>query len=335
VKPLAVLAVAAVLTSPVALVGGSAALMLAAGASGSESAAVATSPVSCAVGADPAVTAAGLDAEQVANAQVFIAEGKRRGLAPVAIVAALAAGKVESEMRNLDYGHGTSVGVLQLIDDHGSARQRLDPLFSVSWFYDGVQTFTAPGYAEMPVGALAQRQQRSAFPLEYAKEEGWATAVYAALEGTQPGTCAPLAAGPWTHPLAPGTFTLTSGFGPRRSPGGIGSRNHAGLDYGAPTGTPVFSASAGRVSFVGNGGGYGNLVRVIHADGVETFYAHLSATAVTQGDDVQPGAPLGAVGSTGSSTGPHLHFEVRINGVPTDPRPWLTGHGVPEPGAAA
>jgi hypothetical protein len=323
---------AAVLCSPLGIVGVGMLTMTVAVGAGAEDVGP-TSAVSCSIGVDPAATASGLDSEQVAVAQVFIAEGKRRGLAPKAWVAAIAAGKVESGMRNLPYGHGTSIGALQLIDDHGSVEQRLDPLFSVSWFYDGVQR--TPGWEIMTVGALAQVVQGSAFPLRYAEQEGWATAVVTTLDGAAPATCAPLAAGPWTHPLAPGTYVLTSGFGPRRSPGGIGSTNHAGLDYAAPTGTPIYAASAGRVSFVGNGGGYGNLVRVIHADGVETYYAHQSAVSVTVGDEVQPGSPLGFVGTTGNSTGPHLHFEVRVNGIPTDPRPWLADHGVPDPGAAA
>ena len=330
----AIVAAVAMAASPVGLIAIAVVMMLAlAGSPSSETSA--TTSASCGATVDPTTTAAGLDPEQVANVQVFIAEGKRRGLEPKAWIAAVAAGKVESQMRNLPYGDGTSIGVLQLIDDHGFTAQRLDPLFSVSWFYSGVQRFKAPTYTEMPVGALAQRQQRSAFPFRYSEEEAWATAVVSALEdGATPAACAPLASGPWTSPVAVGAFRLSSDFGPRSSPGGIGSTNHSGLDFAAPDGTMIYAASAGRVVAAGSAGGYGNLVRLAHADGVETYYAHQSRVSVTVGDIVEPGTPIGFVGSTGNSTGNHLHFEVRISGTPTDPYPWLAEHDVPLEAAA-
>lgn len=94
---------------------------------------------------------------------------------------------------------------------------------------------------------------------------------------------------------------------------------HAGIDIGAVTGTPVTAAAGGTVTFAGPAGGYGNLVVVNHGSGVATAYGHQSRLAVVVGQTVAPGTVLGAVGSTGQSTGPHLHFEVRVGTRPIDP----------------
>jgi murein DD-endopeptidase MepM/ murein hydrolase activator NlpD len=116
---------------------------------------------------------------------------------------------------------------------------------------------------------------------------------------------------------------LTSGFGTRVHPITGAVRLHTGLDLGAPSGTPVAAAAAGVVAFAGPMGGYGNAIDVRHADGTTTRYAHLSAILVRAGQRVAAGQGIGLVGSTGLSTGPHLHFEVRTPAGPTDPRTWL------------
>jgi murein DD-endopeptidase MepM/ murein hydrolase activator NlpD len=103
-------------------------------------------------------------------------------------------------------------------------------------------------------------------------------------------------------------------FGPR------GDRFHAGIDLPANAGAPVRAARAGRVVFAGwDEGGFGNLVVLAHGRGVTTWYAHLSRVAVAAGDRVGRGSRVGRVGSTGHSTGPHLHFEVRLRGASVDP----------------
>lgn len=112
---------------------------------------------------------------------------------------------------------------------------------------------------------------------------------------------------------------LTSRFGPRTHPILKTVRIHAGVDWAAPTGTPVVAAFAGRVDFAGDGGGYGNLVKIAHPGGFETRYAHLSKFATTQGKDVAAGELIGYIGTTGLSTGPHLHFELRQRGEALDP----------------
>lgn len=112
---------------------------------------------------------------------------------------------------------------------------------------------------------------------------------------------------------------VTSEFGPRW--GGF----HPGIDIGAGYGTPIQAARTGTVIFAGYYGGYGNFVVVDHGGGVVTAYAHQSRIAVGQGDPVRQGQVIGYVGSTGYSTGPHLHFEVRINGQAQDPRRFESG----------
>lgn len=101
------------------------------------------------------------------------------------------------------------------------------------------------------------------------------------------------------------------------------SGHHTGLDFAAAPGTPVFSALAGRVVEAGWGGAYGNHIIVRHDNGVETLYAHLNSIAVAKGDRVLRGERIGGVGSTGNSSGPHLHFEVLKNGDQRDPQDYL------------
>jgi len=113
--------------------------------------------------------------------------------------------------------------------------------------------------------------------------------------------------------------SVTSEFGPRW--GGF----HPGIDIADPTGTPIHAAKGGQVIFAGWEGGYGNFVLIDHGGGIVTGYAHQSQIAVTQGQTVSQGQTIGSVGSTGDSTGPHLHFEVRINGAPQNPRSYVPG----------
>ncbi|MGM0366015.1 MAG: murein hydrolase activator EnvC family protein [Actinomycetota bacterium] len=116
---------------------------------------------------------------------------------------------------------------------------------------------------------------------------------------------------------------LVSGFGYRDSPIFGASRFHSGVDIACDTGTPVIAAEGGEVVEASHMGGYGNSVLIYHGGGVATFYAHLSGFAVSGGQKVQRGQVIGYVGTTGWTTGPHLHFEVRINGVTQNPLNFL------------
>lgn len=116
---------------------------------------------------------------------------------------------------------------------------------------------------------------------------------------------------------------ISSGFGFRSDPfTGVGAF-HPGLDFRGPLGAPIYAAARGTVSFVGQRSGYGNCVEITHGNGLITRYAHMSGFRTAIGKAVGPGEVIGVIGSTGRSTGPHLHFEVRINDRPVNPRPFL------------
>lgn len=116
---------------------------------------------------------------------------------------------------------------------------------------------------------------------------------------------------------------LTSGFGNRGHPIFGGTRFHSGVDLAAPNGTPIVAADGGEVIQASYSGGYGNSILIYHGGGFATFYAHMSGFAVGQGQMVKRGQVIGYVGTTGWTTGPHLHFEVRINGSPRNPLSYL------------
>lgn len=121
----------------------------------------------------------------------------------------------------------------------------------------------------------------------------------------------------------PVSGTITSPFGYRRNPFGGGMEFHQGLDIAAPMGTTITAAASGTVISAGWYGGYGNYILIDHGGGMATGYGHCSQIFVSVGQQVQKGQAIGAVGSTGASTGPHVHFEVRINGKPVDPAAYL------------
>ena len=116
---------------------------------------------------------------------------------------------------------------------------------------------------------------------------------------------------------------LSSGFGYRHDPFNGRGAMHAGLDFTGAHGSPILSAARGRVSFVGVQSGYGNTVEIDHGHGIMTRYAHLSGFNVRPGQSVDGGQPIARMGSTGRSTGTHLHFEVRVGGTAVNPRRFL------------
>jgi murein DD-endopeptidase MepM/ murein hydrolase activator NlpD len=138
--------------------------------------------------------------------------------------------------------------------------------------------------------------------------------------GTAPSSGAPTGAVRFLRPVR-GPIGETFGYPP-----GHGGRRHDGIDFPVPMGTPVGAGGVGTVISAGwNSGGYGNLIVIQHRLGYQSWYAHLSSIAVSSGQAVAGGTRIGNVGSTGHSTGPHLHFEVRLNGTPIDPVPMLLG----------
>ncbi|WP_435419172.1 peptidoglycan DD-metalloendopeptidase family protein [Parerythrobacter aurantius] len=128
---------------------------------------------------------------------------------------------------------------------------------------------------------------------------------------------------PQFTPTSLSITSVSSGFGYRRDPFTGGGAMHAGLDFKGPMGAPIYAAADGVVSFVGRKSGYGNVVEISHGNGLMTRYAHMSRFSTRVGTRVDAGTVIGAIGSTGRSTGPHLHFEVRINDRAVNPRPFL------------
>jgi murein DD-endopeptidase MepM/ murein hydrolase activator NlpD len=127
---------------------------------------------------------------------------------------------------------------------------------------------------------------------------------------------------PFGEPIK-GELDLSSGFGYRIDPFTRSLAVHTGLDFKAETGAPVHATGAGRVVTADYSGAYGNLVEIEHGNGVTSRYGHLSVITVSVGQAVKLGSPIGRVGSTGRSTGPHLHYETRLEGEAIDPQRFL------------
>jgi len=179
--------------------------------------------------------------------------------------------------------------------------------------------------ARTSVAYLLARSQEQSAVKESAAIQAASAAIEAKIKASQSGGDTPSAvsaSGAAATPseaglIWPVTGPITSPFGPRW--GGF----HPGIDIGVPTGTPIHAAAAGTVIWCGWETGYGNLVVIDHHDGLATAYAHQSKIAVSCNQDVAQGQVIGYVGCTGVCTGPHLHFEVRVNGTPVDPLGYL------------
>ena len=158
------------------------------------------------------------------------------------------------------------------------------------------------------------------------QEEGAAKGDYYSLNGQS------LHGAYLASPLAVSRLTITSGFGMRNHPILGYSREHTGVDYGAPTGTPVRAIGDGVVQFAGVQRGYGNVIYIRHRNQHDTtVYAHLSRIGVKVGERVAQGEDIGAVGATGRATGPHLHFEYRVDNHPQNPVQMLAEQHEAEP----
>lgn len=185
-----------------------------------------------------------------------------------------------------------------------------DPFNPRDAIFSAANYLAASGFAEDPREAL-YRYNRS---WDYVNEVLAVAAGYSAV-------MLPIGDGFW--PLPPDFREVTSGFGWRVHPVTHLPEHHGGIDVAVPVGTPVLAAAPGTVSYAGRLAGYGLTVKVKHAGGAETLYGHLSEIYAARGQGVAAGQPLGATGSTGVSTGPHLHFGVYVNGKAVDPEEWL------------
>lgn len=306
----------------------------------------------CEVSTGPPI--ASLDAVQSRNVRAIYAASTSSRLGSRGAVVGVATAMQESQLRvlasranpeSLRYPHDgvaagdhDSVGLFQQRDAWGPMPTRMQAVASATMFYTGGRAgqrglADVADWQTMPVWQAAQAVQVSAYPTAYEQWTALAVSAVRAVETGRPVAVAGCSssvlpgAGAWRLPVQPGRYRLSSGFGPRTSPGGIGSTNHQGLDFAAPTGTDVHAAAAGTVRLAGPSRGFGNLVTIDHGGGIVTYYAHLSKVLVAVGQRVSLGHQVGRVGSTGNSTGPHLHFQVVRDDQPIDPQPWLTQHG--------
>jgi murein DD-endopeptidase MepM/ murein hydrolase activator NlpD len=310
--------------------------------------------------ADDNVKINGLNQEQLRNASVIVSTGRQLQIPPRGWVIAMATALQESMLHNsgLASDHD-SVGLFQqrpsagwgnqpvnASDTRTSTQRLLDPAYSSAKFYQ--KLVQQPNWNSRRLADVAQSVQISAFPEAYARWEGMATLLVNRLTqgaangvvGTEddPIQCAApgqVTGAGWT---VPALGAIGSGFRPPDRP------SHAGVDIVVPRYTVIHAASAGIVVTstcnvsVGtcdqDGGlnvkGCGWYVEIAHTTGLTTRYCHMvERPMVTVGQQVVAGQPLGRVGTSGNSTGPHLHFETRVNGEPVNPIPFMAARGAP------
>lgn len=322
-----------------------------------------------------------LNKQQLTHAATIITVGGHTdGIDTRGVTIALMAALTESTLRQLantgtypesgDYPHDgngsdhDSLGLFQMRPQAGwgTVADLMDPNYQARTFYGGPTgpnypsprgLLDIPGWQSMDMGEAAQAVEVSAFPDRYQNYQPVAQTILDALTtGTSGsgGTGTPVVAetSRVVFPLPEGTWVRTSGYGMRIHPITGERKLHTGTDYAAPDGTPILAAADGQVSFADMDGGYGGLIVIEHTvngQAVATAYAHSweHGIHVTAGQTVRAGDHIGDVGSSGNSTGPHLHFEVRPGGgnhPAIDAEPWLDAQGAidldtPDTGAPA
>ncbi|GAA0908729.1 M23 family metallopeptidase [Virgisporangium aurantiacum] len=285
---------------------------------------------------------------QIGNASIIVTVGRQLRVPSRGWVVAVAAAMQESSLTNVgDLGSDNdhdSLGLFQQRPSQGwgNPAQLMDPVYAATQFY--THLLRVPHWQDLPLTEAAQAVQRSATPDSYSIWEGDAIAVVAAVSGLgQAGLTTCGGAGTWTQPVR---GPIVSGFRTANRP------THQGVDIGAPRGAVVRAASAGAVvrvrcdiepvSWGCDRDGHPTLVRgcgwyldIAHAAGIITRYCHLSTHPLVQeGQTVAAGEPIGIVGSSGHSSGPHLHFETHHGGDRSsagaeDPVPFMRKRGAP------
>ena len=175
------------------------------------------------------------------------------------------------------------------------------------------------------LGATKEKlEQLKAAAAEAARKQEEQARLAAASANASAGAGAAVVSGNgmFTHPC-PGYSSISSEFGWREAPIAGAGNNHKGMDFAASTGTPIYAAAAGKVTIARSSATAGNWIVIDHGNGLQTYYMHASALYVSEGQSVSKGQNIAAVGSTGQSTGPHLHFQVMQNGSPVNPRSYL------------
>lgn len=287
-----------------------------------------------------------LNDDQINNANIIASVGKSMGASSRDIIIALMTAMQESTLKNLNYGDRDSLGLFQQRPSQGwgTPAQVTDPVYASKKFFSSL--FGVKNRNSMPLTLAAQAVQRSAFPLAYAKWQGMAESLMgivgtgsidtglpgfgmfanmlANMSGGAYGSMPPMGSGAYMKPV---NGRITSEFGSRRDPFTGRTATHDGIDIAASSGTPIYATGAGRVVSAGmNNGGFGNWTIIDHGGGLMSGYAHQSGINVRPGQTVGKGQMIGFVGSTGRSTGPHLHFQMGAGpGRFANPRQWVPG----------
>jgi murein DD-endopeptidase MepM/ murein hydrolase activator NlpD len=215
-------------------------------------------------------------------------------------------------------------------DQQNTVAQQRQALNALKQTLESVQAQSEQQSSEQATLLAKVGQNASKFQAEIAAQEAESSSIEQLLASS--GVAAaipavPTGSGFFAFPV-PGA-PITQPFGPNVDPFTGVAGFHPGIDFGASIGTPIHAAGDGVVVYAGVESGYGNYTCINHGGGIATCYAHQSVILVKVGDQVKRGQVIGLVGSTGYSTGPHLHFEVRINGQVTNPLPWLVGATAP------
>lgn len=244
------------------------------------------------------------DADALTAGQGLSGEDARYARVAAAQTANIARGRLSENAANIAT-IAEALGNLKIQDAVRDAKASIDPIVAINNKYDDMAaaaTRAAVGNERLTAalkGTLTQIGKSRERDLEAQRKSSGSSSGRADLAD-------------YGSPLR--SYRTTGGFAEQRK-----DRLHAGIDMAAPMGTPVYATQAGTVSFAAAAGGYGNLIKMNHGGGTETRFGHLSQFAVGKGQEVNKGDLLGYVGSTGRSTGAHLHYEVRVNGKPVDP----------------
>ncbi|MET4621683.1 hypothetical protein ABIE18_003149 [Arthrobacter sp. 2762] len=279
---------------------------------------------------------------QLRNASAIMVAGQKLGLPLDAQILGVQAALGESSLESKDFGDAAGPDSRGLFQQRangawGSYADRMDPFVSATSFFLALKGIK--DWQLLPSSLAIHQVQRNQDSDHYTKYRELAQEIVGFLSSQGPFTCSgggswqPSIGNPVSRHVRPGTGTLmspllnlrpSSPFGLRTSPiTGTPGEFHTGQDFAAACGTPVHSADDGYVREVGwHAWGGGNRIEIDHGNGLITTYNHLQASAVRKGQVVEAGDVIGLVGSTGSSTGCHLHFETIVNGVLVDPSSW-------------
>lgn len=295
--------------------------------------------------------------EREKNAGLIVQIGQARGFSQHSIAIAVATAIQESNLKNIVYqgknNNYDSLGLFQQRPSQGwgTPSQIMDPNYAINKFYDRLATIPdrdSPSRSMIDVAMQIQIPNKAAYHSRWQwdgiandivnqlapgtpERSADASPVYAG--GGSSNSC--LSVAPtgsvvtfgWHLPLDPG-YWVSDVFGMRYHPVYHRMIMHAGYDLADPLGAKIYAVNDGTVEKASPSGDYGNFILIDHGGGVESAYGHLSAYAISAGDHVKAGQVIGYVGKTGDATGPHLHFEIRVNKKAVDPAKYLQGQGI-------